>query len=307
MTQSRSRSLTVAAVICLLLAGCADDPETATPSDPTTATTGDQPRDATDQPPQGSTTTGRPSSGGGTTSSATRSTAPSPPPPPAAPPSATSAGGPPGTFARTLLRPAPATRLVLEQMQQSGAAPRQATIDHAARVLGQVSAKQVDRPAPIALSGGARTWTASEVRALADSQGRAQQGGDQAVLRVLFLRGSFSGGGDDEGEVLGVAVRGDVAALFPDAISRAETPLIDSGEIEDAVLMHELGHLLGLVDLAIDTGRDDPEHPSHSRNRNSVMYWAVESSLISQVLSGGPPRDFDRDDLADLSALRNGA
>jgi hypothetical protein len=37
------------------------------------------------------------------------------------------------------------------------------------------------------------------------------------------------------------------------------------------------------------------------------MYWAVESSLVTQVLAGGPPRDFDAEDLADLAALRNGA
>jgi hypothetical protein len=37
------------------------------------------------------------------------------------------------------------------------------------------------------------------------------------------------------------------------------------------------------------------------------MYWAVESSLVGQVLNGPPPREFDAADLADLDALRNGA
>ena len=68
--------------------------------------------------------------------------------------------------------------------------------------------------------------------------------------------------------------------------------------------MHEVGHLLGLVDLVLDTGRADPEHPGHSSNRSSVMYWAVESTLITDVLAGGPPRDFDADDLRDLAAIR---
>jgi hypothetical protein len=36
------------------------------------------------------------------------------------------------------------------------------------------------------------------------------------------------------------------------------------------------------------------------------MYWAVESSLVTQLLSGGPPRNFDADDLADLRAIRGG-
>ena len=34
------------------------------------------------------------------------------------------------------------------------------------------------------------------------------------------------------------------------------------------------------------------------------MYWAVESTLITDVLAGGPPRTFDDDDLRDLATIR---
>jgi hypothetical protein len=71
------------------------------------------------------------------------------------------------------------------------------------------------------------------------------------------------------------------------------------------VVTHEVGHLLGLVDLVLHTGRQDPEHPGHSRNQQSVMFWAVESSLITDVLTGGPPTNFDDDDRADLAAIRS--
>jgi hypothetical protein len=95
--------------------------------------------------------------------------------------------------------------------------------------------------------------------------------------------------------------------VFSDQVAASSTPIVSRSEIEDAVLMHELGHVLGLVDLARNTGRADPEHPGHSKNQRSVMYWAVESSLIGQVLTGSPPKDFDQQDLADLRALREGA
>jgi hypothetical protein len=104
-----------------------------------------------------------------------------------------------------------------------------------------------------------------------------------------------------------VTVRGDVIAVFADQVAAAATPIVSRAAIEDAVLLHELGHVLGLVDLARDTKRADKDHPGHSANPGSVMYWAVESSLVGQVLNGPPPHDFDRDDLADLAALRNGA
>ncbi len=123
------------------------------------------------------------------------------------------------------------------------------------------------------------------------------------MFRVLFLRGTFQG----NRQVLGVAMRGDIIAIFTESVAAAETPVVGRGVIEPAVVMHEVGHLLGLVDIARNTGRADPEHPGHSRNRESVMFWAVDSSLVGQVLQGGPSRNFDREDLADLDALKNGA
>jgi hypothetical protein len=116
------------------------------------------------------------------------------------------------------------------------------------------------------------------------------------------VHGSFGG---DTG-VLGVAARGDVAAIFTDQVKSASTPLVGSGGIETAVVTHEVGHLMGLVDLYLHTGRQDPDHPGHSTDTQSVMYWAVESNLVADLLQGGPPKDFDSADLADLQTIRNG-
>lgn len=220
-------------------------------------------------------------------------------------PTATDDGsqGPPGAFARTLLRPQPATAIVLERAAQAGASTAQASVDRSARILGQVTGKPVDIRPVGSVASRDTDWSADEVRAAADAAATTPQGGERAVLRLLVLKGTFEGSAD----VLGVAVRGDVLALFVDSIAGAATPLVGRSTIEDAVLLHELGHLLGLVDLARDTGRADKDRPGHSSNRDSVMYWAVESDLIGQVFGGPPPRDFDAADLADLQALRNGA
>lgn len=207
----------------------------------------------------------------------------------------------PGAFARTILRPEPATRVVVELLVQPGAAPRQGTVDHLRQVLGEVTGKPVTITAPVDLPATEGRTSDDEIRAMADRYGSPQSSG-QAVVHLLFLRGSY-----EEDGVLGVAVRGDTAAIFSDTVRSASTPLVGAAAIEDAVTTHEMGHLLGLVDIVLKTGREDPEHPGHSRNRDSVMYWAVEASIVAQVLGGPPPRNFDSADKADLAAIRNGA
>src|SRR5581483_10376974 len=82
-----------------------------------------------------------------------------------------------GAFARTLLRPQPATRLVIEVFTQQGATPASNTLNHAASVLGGASHKPVSVPAAIAVGGGAQDWTVAQLTELADRQGKAQQGG----------------------------------------------------------------------------------------------------------------------------------
>jgi hypothetical protein len=208
-----------------------------------------------------------------------------------------------GAFARTILRPAPATRIVVELLVESGAGPTSATTTHLTKVLGDATGKTVSLAGPVALPTGDGHATEDEIRATADGSTQQRQGGGQAVLHLLFLHGDFNGKSD----VLGVAVRGDVVAMFHDQIQQAATPLVSSKTVEDAVTEHEVGHLLGLVDLVLHTGREDPQHPGHSRNSRSVMYYAIDSDLIGQVFNGPPPTDFDDADRADLAALRSGA
>lgn len=264
----------------------------------------------TDAPAAGAgTTAARPGGGGGRATATAPGSAPATTRPSGAGGTAGDSGagiaaaarGGPGSFARVLLQPQPAPRLVLELLQQSGADPYTPAIDRLVTTLGDVSGKPVSRPGSVRLASSDTSHTAAEIRALADAHGARQSGG-QAVVHLLYLNGEFA----DNANVLGVAVRGDVIALFPDVIATAATPLVPARTIEDAVVMHEAGHLLGLVDLVVDTGRDDPEHPGHSRNRGSVMYWAVESSLVATLLDGPPPRDFDAADRRDLAAIRQG-
>lgn len=211
--------------------------------------------------------------------------------------------GPVGSFARTLLQAHTGKRIVVDVIVQEGASYRASHLEHSLATLREVSGKSVSAEGPIMFAESDDVHSSAEIRAFADKHARTPQGSGVAALRVLVLRGEF----EADRNVLGVAVRGEVIALFPTQTERAATVAASWRRIDEAVYTHELGHILGLVDIVIDRGRDDPSHPGHSSNPESVMYWAIDTNLITQVLSGPPPRDFDAADLADLAALRSGA
>jgi hypothetical protein len=210
--------------------------------------------------------------------------------------------GPVGSFAPAFLAPARSSSITVEVRTQSGVGPAQASLDHLTSVLRAVSAKPVSVTTGAGIDGGAQAWSPDAIRSAADAAGVPQGKGGAAVLRLLFVHGTFQ----SDSSVLGVAVDGDTAAIFSDQIAAASSPLVGSGGIEAAVVTHESGHLLGLVDLFLHTGREDPDHPGHSTNPQSVMYWAVESNLVADVLQGGPPKDFDDADRADLATIAAG-
>jgi hypothetical protein len=217
-------------------------------------------------------------------------------------PRATSRGmGAPGSNAPLYLRPAPAKRLRLQLLVEAAAAPRQGTVDHVVRVFGSASGKQVSVLAGALPASGDRTWDDAAIAAAASARAPALRS-DEALVQLLFVNGTYAGGDG----VVGVAVNGGVAAVFSDRIAATATGLASPDRLERAVATHELGHLLGLVDLFLRTGRADPDHPGHSSNPRSVMYWAVETDVVGDLLTGGPPVEFDADDQADLAAIRGG-
>jgi hypothetical protein len=221
-------------------------------------------------------------------------------PEPASPAQESAADGSAGSFAPEIL--GGGGELLIEVINESGVGAGRGTIDHVTSTLATVSGKPTSAVTSPRAAPRDDSWTADELRAVADAAGTPQSDG-RVVVHLIFVHGRWA----DSDTVLGVAVRGDTAAVFVDAVAEASNPLVGAGAIETAATMHEVGHLLGLVDLQLDTGREDPEHPGHSRNRDSVMYWAVESTLITDVLAGGPPRDFDADDRRDLETIRQGA
>jgi hypothetical protein len=204
------------------------------------------------------------------------------------------------------------TKWVIEVDTIQGQSPPAGVLDFVKGRLAAVVAKpdgiemRIDETLPA--RGG--TWSQKDLLDYSAAHFDTKTSGKTVAIHLLFLDGTYQQG------VLGAAfsretrsgevVESGPIVIFSQAIRNGCGPLsgcltgVDS--IFRAVLVHEFGHAMGLVNNGIDMVRphEDPNYPGHSSNRNSVMYWAVETSDVFNLFRGGPPTEFDADDKADL-------
>lgn len=126
-------------------------------------------------------------------------------------------------------------------------------------------------------------WSAEEVNSLSSTLGVAALTEELAFFTVIFLKGSFKSEGSNPNSILGISLNGTtVIAIFKDAINllgpSGESLVVKFGE--QATLVHEIGHALGIVANGVNAVSDhhDKEHGNHCTNTSCVMYWMNEGN-----------------------------
>ena len=118
----------------------------------------------------------------------------------------------------------------------------------------------------------------------------------QAVISITYLDGTSDQDPDGGGSVIAYAYHGSSIIMFGQRVDPSGGGLPLAGSVEETIRLHEVGHLLGLVDNGIDMVSDhrDEEHGSHDDNEDCIVYWAINSANISDLMRSGQP-DFDAD------------
>ncbi|MET0392531.1 MAG: hypothetical protein ABW019_05295 [Chitinophagaceae bacterium] len=210
---------------------------------------------------------------------------------------------PVGASASELLAAAKYTSLTIEVQYMTGYAPDAAALSYLQSMLGGL----VNKPAGISIvtkeiaGAASQTLSANDIAGIEQANRTVFTSGSRLGVYVLYTNGSYT-----SGSTLGIAYRNTSIALFGKKIHDNSGGIGQTSrtKLEATVLGHELGHLLGLVDLGspMQANHKDSDHGNHCSNSNCLMYYASETTDVLGFLLTGNVPPLDAGCRADLHA-----
>lgn len=197
--------------------------------------------------------------------------------------------------------------LVVQVTSVDGYQPQQTTLNNLSSFLIQrcnkpngVSFVQTTIPSP-----GQASYTDNQLREVETRYRSQKTSGQTLTAFVYFADGGYAGDTDDS-KTLGVTYGSSSIAIFEKTVRDYSGDLLQPTEatMETAILLHEFGHVLGLVNYGspAQVAHEDGAHPNHCNNEDCLMYWLVEQSAISSELLGTGVPQLDANCINDLRA-----
>lgn len=159
--------------------------------------------------------------------------------------------------------------------------------------------KEIDSP-------GTAPFDINEIAALENSVRTKYNNGSELAMSMLFVDGGTTIDSSNS-FILGQAYRNTSFVMYESTIQNMSNSVGEPNrvDLETTVILHEVGHLLGLVNLgsAMQNEHLDETHDKHCDNSNCLMFWEVENSnMIMDMMLGGNIPELDANCLADLQA-----
>lgn len=206
-----------------------------------------------------------------------------------------------GASAKDMLTAANYTNINIEVQYMPGYAPDPTTINDVIAYLNSLCNKTSITYTTTAIAANGNILTQNDVMAIEKQSRVNYTSGNTLSLYVLITDNNFF-----TKDVLGFAYRNTSICLFGKTIYDNSGGIGQPNRIimEENVLEHELGHLMGLVNLGspMQTNHQDIANGNHCTNKNCLMYYAAESTDIVTLLMTGGTLTFDANCMADLKA-----
>lgn len=200
-----------------------------------------------------------------------------------------------------MLTAATYTNINIEVQYMPGYMPDPTTMNDVVAFLNTVCNKTNITYTTTAIAANGNVLTQNDVMAIEKQNRVNYTSGNTLSIYVLIADNNFL-----TKDVLGFAYRNTSICLFGKTIYDNSGGLGQPNRIimEENVLEHELGHLMGLVNLGspMQTSHEDVAHGNHCNNKSCLMYYAAESTDLVSLLMTGGALSLDANCLADLHA-----
>jgi hypothetical protein len=204
----------------------------------------------------------------------------------------------PGDHAKSYLQNTTYSDLFIEVDYIGGFEPSDSTIEAMIDMLEEYTDKETieyELSDKIEESDVMAVYNINDVYDLEQKYRDSKIEGDTIFIYILFLNGEY----EESGNTLGVSYQGTSFAIFKEKVDSVNIPLgvsryVKHSDFERSVVIHETGHLLGLVNINYQSIHDheDEDSINHCIYEDCVMYHALEHSRQSFM-----EKLFEREDL----------
>jgi len=149
---------------------------------------------------------------------------------------------------------------------------------------------------------GINEYHRHDIEDIFDSYSHYERKGSTMVLNVLYLDGEWA----ENPNVLGLSYGGEYMVLFKETIHKVSLTSSNLGveDVETSVLIHEFGHILGLVGIGYESNHEDDEYEHHCDESAGRCVMSASVEIKMGGYSEEPPTEFCELCLEDIERIR---